>query len=144
MDARYAVSLVLNAHLPYVKEYVDPPRSCPHSSGEIVASDQSTADQAAEDSTDTGEVQEKGEFPEKGAVAGLSLIPETVEESWFFEALSETYLPLLEMFDRLENDHIPFRIGFSLSPILAQMLGDELLLKKYTTYLEHQIDFGKQ
>jgi 1,4-alpha-glucan branching enzyme len=147
MDVRYAVSLVLNAHLPYVKEYVDPPRSYPHSSGETVLPDQpSTAEQAVgtEAAAETEEFFEKVELPEKGAAAGLSLIPETVEESWFFESLSETYLPLLEVFDRLENDHIPFRVGLSLSPILAQMLNDEQLLKKYTAYLDHQIDFGKQ
>jgi 1,4-alpha-glucan branching enzyme len=141
MDVRYAVSLVLNAHLPYVKEYVDPPRPYPHSSGDHGSADQATG---AELLAETADIPEKAELAEKGFAAGLSLIPETAEESWFFEAISETYLPLLEMFDRLENDHIPFRIGLSLSPILAQMMNDEILLKKYTAYLDNQIDFGNQ
>ncbi|MDR1318897.1 MAG: DUF1957 domain-containing protein, partial [Treponema sp.] len=67
----------------------------------------------------------------------------SVEEGWFFEALSETYLPLLRVFDRLEGDHIPFRLGISLSPLLCQMLGDEALLKKYLAHIDRQIEFGR-
>jgi 1,4-alpha-glucan branching enzyme len=48
------------------------------------------------------------------------------------------------LFDRLEADHIPFRLGLSLSPVLAQMLCDDVLQKKYAAYLDHQIDFGKR
>ncbi|MDR2618834.1 MAG: DUF1957 domain-containing protein [Treponema sp.] len=64
------------------------------------------------------------------------------QESWFFEALSETYLPLLEVFDRLDRDHIPFRMGLSLSPILCHMLTDEFLIKRYLEYTDRQIEFG--
>jgi len=55
-------------------------------------------------------------------------IPFSFEESWFFEALSETYLPLLEMFDRLDSDRVPFKVAFSLSPVLAAMLSDEIMI----------------
>ncbi|GHV63452.1 glycoside hydrolase [Spirochaetia bacterium] len=65
------------------------------------------------------------------------------EEIWFFEALSETYIPLLQVMDRLDGDHIPFRLGISLSPILCHLLEDELLLQKYLEYTDKQIKFGK-
>ncbi|GHV74623.1 glycoside hydrolase family protein [Spirochaetia bacterium] len=68
--------------------------------------------------------------------------PEIREERWFFEALSETYLPLLEVFDRLDADHIPFKIALSLSPTLCHMLQDEYLLERYLRYVDRQIDFG--
>ncbi|GHV95396.1 glycoside hydrolase family protein [Spirochaetia bacterium] len=105
MDARYVISLALNAHLPFVRNF--------HS----------------------------GDDPFQSGGAGLPA--GSAEEGWFFEALSETYLPLLEVFDRLENDHIPFRLGICLSPLLCQMLGDELLLKKYLAYSYRQIEFGR-
>lgn len=33
-----------------------------------------------------------------------------LEENWFYEALTETYIPLLDMFNRLINDGIDFRV----------------------------------
>jgi 1,4-alpha-glucan branching enzyme len=69
-------------------------------------------------------------------------IPFSFEESWFFEALSETYLPLLEMFDRLDSDRVPFKVAFSLSPVLAAMLSDEIMIGQYLDYTDRQIEFG--
>jgi len=64
------------------------------------------------------------------------------QEVGFFESLSETYIPLLEVFDRLERDHIPFRMGLSLSPTLCHMLTDEYLIQRYLEYTDKQIEFG--
>ena len=97
MDFRYAISLVLEAHLPFVKEF--------HSEDDLSQSG---------------------------------------EEGRFFESVSETFLPLLGVFDRLENDHIPFRLGLAISPILCHMLSDEHMIKKYVYYTDKQIEFGKQ
>ncbi|MDR2537486.1 MAG: DUF1957 domain-containing protein, partial [Treponema sp.] len=69
-------------------------------------------------------------------------VPDTAEERWFFESLSETYLPLLEMFDRLDADHVPFRMALSLSPILCHLCKDELILERYLDYIDRQIEFG--
>jgi 1,4-alpha-glucan branching enzyme len=136
MDTRYAVSLVLNAHLPYVKEYVPQVRRAPSLPEE-------TSPDLVENQADAAEmIPEMSVVPED--TANNSMVPGSVEESWFFEALTETYLPLLEVFDRLEGDHIPFRVGIAVSPLLIQMLEDEMLLKKYAAYLDHQIDFGRQ
>ncbi|HTX72061.1 MAG TPA: 1,4-alpha-glucan branching protein domain-containing protein [Rectinemataceae bacterium] len=64
--------------------------------------------------------------------------PRFLEERWFFEALSETYLPLLRLFRRLEADSIPFKLTLTISPTLASMLGDKLLGDRYLLYLEMQ------
>jgi 1,4-alpha-glucan branching enzyme len=90
MENRHIISLVLNAHLPYVRD----------------------------------------------------LPPAGEGERWFFEALSETFLPLLGVFDRLEGDYIPFRLGLSISPVLCHMLKDGLLQERFLAYMDKQIEFG--
>ena len=62
--------------------------------------------------------------------------PEFLEERWFFEAMTETYLPLLARFERLAQDGVPFRLTMSFTPTLLAMLGDELLQSRYVRYLE--------
>ena len=59
-----------------------------------------------------------------------------LEENWLYEAISETYLPLLQVLHRLERDSVPFRLTVSLSPTLAAMFGDELLQERYLAQLE--------
>ena len=66
------------------------------------------------------------------------------QELTLFESISETYIPLLEALDRLDRDHIPFRLALSLSPTLCHMLGDELLIQRYLEYTDKQIEFGVQ
>ena len=66
------------------------------------------------------------------------------QELLFFESVSETYIPLLEVFDRLDRDLVPFRIGLSLSPTLCHMLTDEYLVRRYLEYADKQIAFGVQ
>ncbi|MDR0399544.1 MAG: DUF1957 domain-containing protein [Treponema sp.] len=65
-----------------------------------------------------------------------------MEEVRFFESLSETYFPLLEMLERLDRDRVPFRLGVSVSPILCHHLEDRGLLERYLDYLDRQIAFG--
>jgi Uncharacterized conserved protein len=65
--------------------------------------------------------------------------PSFLEERWFFEAVSETYLPLLRMFRTLEADGVPFHLSLSISPTLAAMLSDKLLGERYIAYLDSQL-----
>ena len=65
--------------------------------------------------------------------------PRFLEERWLFEAISETYLPLLRVFRSLEADSVPFHLTLSVSPTLAAMLGDKVLLDRYAEYLESQL-----
>lgn len=63
-----------------------------------------------------------------------------LEEQWFFEAISETYIPLLENFKKLEEEKVDFRITMSLTPPLLSMLDNELLQKRYIKYLKTHIE----
>ncbi len=62
-----------------------------------------------------------------------------LEEDWFFEALTETYLPLLGVFENLRHDNIYFRITLSLTPTLLSMMTDPLLQQRYVRYLDERI-----
>jgi 1,4-alpha-glucan branching enzyme len=67
-----------------------------------------------------------------------------LEEDWFFEALSESYLPLLRMMRRLADDEVPFRLTVSLTPTLGAMLRDELLQTRYLRHLERLLGLAHQ
>ncbi|MDR3019409.1 MAG: DUF1957 domain-containing protein [Treponema sp.] len=97
MEFRYAISIVLEAHLPFIRDYC-----------------------------------KEDDLSESG------------EEGHFFETVTETLLPILEVLDRLENDHVPFRLALAISPVLCHMLNDEHLQKKYLHYIDKQIEFGRQ
>lgn len=58
-----------------------------------------------------------------------------MEERWFFEAMTETYLPLLDLFDRLHRDNVPFRLTMTFSPTLLAMMEDSMMIERYTEYL---------
>jgi 1,4-alpha-glucan branching enzyme len=65
-----------------------------------------------------------------------------LEENWFYEAITETYVPLLDIFERLFNDGIDFRITLSLSPPLVEMFNDDLLRRRYQEYIERLIELS--
>jgi 1,4-alpha-glucan branching enzyme len=70
---------------------------------------------------------------------------EFLEEDWLYEAISETYLPLLGMFDRLMSDGVPFKLTLTLTPTLVSMLRDELLMKRYSQRLDRLCELaGKE
>lgn len=73
--------------------------------------------------------------------------PETdfaAEEGWLFEALVECYLPLLETFERLAEDGIPFRISMSLTPTLLEMWADPLLRERFLRYLDDHAQLAER
>jgi 1,4-alpha-glucan branching enzyme len=59
-----------------------------------------------------------------------------LEERWLYEAIVECYLPLLDAFDRLADDGVPFALTMSVTPPLAAMLKDPLLRERFEAYLE--------
>ncbi|MEM5948684.1 1,4-alpha-glucan branching protein domain-containing protein [Spirochaetia bacterium 38H-sp] len=67
-----------------------------------------------------------------------------LEELWLFEAISETYLPLLRMFARLDKDSVPFSISMTITPTLAAMLRDSLLQERYVKHLELLLELGER
>ena len=50
-----------------------------------------------------------------------------LEEDWYYEALYETYLPLLNRFEALAEKRVPFRLTLSLSPTLLALWADPLI-----------------
>jgi 1,4-alpha-glucan branching enzyme len=64
---------------------------------------------------------------------------EALEEDWLFEALSETYIPLLLVFEKLASEKIHFRVTMTLSPTLLEMFADPLLQDRYVHHLEKLI-----
>ena len=63
-----------------------------------------------------------------------------LDENWFFEAMSETYLPLVQMLWRLEERGVPGTLNLSISSVLLAMLTDEVLLQKFTRHLHKQLE----
>jgi 1,4-alpha-glucan branching enzyme len=59
-----------------------------------------------------------------------------LEERWFFEAVTETYIPLIKFFDRLRAEGVPFKLTLSVSPPLANMLEDPLLRERCVRHLD--------
>ncbi|MFS8072014.1 MAG: DUF1957 domain-containing protein, partial [Byssovorax sp.] len=58
-----------------------------------------------------------------------------LEERWLHEALIESYLPIVEVLDRLGNEGIHAPLTISLSPTLLAMLGDEMLRARFVWHL---------
>ena len=67
-----------------------------------------------------------------------------LEESWLYEAISETYIPLLQNFQKLVDEKVNFRITMSMTPPLLSMLDNKLLQKKYIKYLEKLIELSEK
>ena len=67
-----------------------------------------------------------------------------LEEQWLFEAISETYIPLLLNFEKLVEEHVDFRITMSMTPPLLNMLDNKLLQQRYIKYLKKHIELSKK
>src|SRR3989338_9606987 len=65
-----------------------------------------------------------------------------LEESWFYEGITETYIPLIKMIDGLLNDAVDFALTISLSPTLIAMMEDELLNNRYKKRLEALLELS--
>ncbi len=67
-----------------------------------------------------------------------------LEEAWLHEAMLESYIPLIRVFEDLLNDGVDFRLTFSLTPSLLEMLDDRLLMERFRRYLEKRIDLAEK
>src|SRR5438445_314894 len=67
-----------------------------------------------------------------------------LEEDWLFEAITETYIPLLRTMRRLVNDGVPFKLTMSITPTLCAMLEDELLRERYVQHVGLLIDLAER
>ncbi|MEG6616484.1 1,4-alpha-glucan branching protein domain-containing protein [Peptococcaceae bacterium 1198_IL3148] len=67
-----------------------------------------------------------------------------LEERWLYEAITETYIPLIEAFDRLISDNVPFKVTLSVSPPLVCMLNDPLLQQRYINHLNQLLALAEK
>ncbi|MFC1596049.1 glycoside hydrolase family 57 protein [Candidatus Margulisiibacteriota bacterium] len=67
-----------------------------------------------------------------------------LEELWFYEAITETYIPLITAFENLVRDNIDFRITMSLTPPLLSMFSDALLQDRYVHHLDKLIELAEK
>lgn len=70
--------------------------------------------------------------------------PRFMEEDWLFEAITETYIPLLDVFNRLDAEGVNFRLAMSITPPLAAMLADPMLQDRYVEHLDRLIDLANK
>src|SRR5215510_11905547 len=69
---------------------------------------------------------------------------DSLAERWFFEAITESYVPLLLVLDNLIKDGIDFRLTFSITPTLATMLADPVLQSRYLASLERLMELSEK
>lgn len=67
-----------------------------------------------------------------------------LEENWLNEAITECYLPLIDMMERLLYENIDFRLTMTISPPLASMFADELLQNRYRRFLIRLIELSNK
>jgi|YelNatPaOPRAMG01_1025707.scaffolds.fasta_scaffold02526_9 1,4-alpha-glucan branching enzyme len=65
-----------------------------------------------------------------------------LEEHWLYEAVVESYLPLIQVMEGWRRDGIQPRLTLSLSPTLCAMLLDPLLQDRCTRYLDSLIELA--
>src|SRR3990167_5909745 len=67
-----------------------------------------------------------------------------LEEEWFYEAITETYIPLIQVFQGLVRDGVDFRITMSLTPTLLSMMADPLLQSRYLRHVQRLIELSER
>jgi 1,4-alpha-glucan branching enzyme len=65
-----------------------------------------------------------------------------LEENWLFEAITETYIPLIQVMDGWLDDGMDTRLTLTLSPTLCSMLLDPLLQERYEQRLNRLIELA--
>ncbi len=67
-----------------------------------------------------------------------------LEENWLFEAITETYIPLLCVFENLVADRVPFKMTMSITPPLVSMLTDAMLQERYVRHIDRLIELAEK
>lgn len=65
-----------------------------------------------------------------------------LEENWLFEAITETYIPLIQIMDGWLRDGMETRLTLTLTPTLCSMLLDPLLQDRYQRHLDSLIELA--
>src|SRR5690606_26334991 len=70
--------------------------------------------------------------------------PEFLEEDWFYEAITEVYLPIIFILQNLHDAGAKPRLAMNVSPPLCEMLADPLLESRYTRHLENLLELARK
>lgn len=63
-----------------------------------------------------------------------------LEEDWLYEAITETYVPLLQVMEGLERDGCDFRLTMVFTPTVCTMLEDDFLIERYLRHLDGLVE----
>lgn len=70
--------------------------------------------------------------------------PAFLEEDWFYEAITEVYLPIIFILQNLHEAGAKPRLAMNISPPLCEMLADKLLEERYTAHLEKLLELAEK
>jgi 1,4-alpha-glucan branching enzyme len=62
-----------------------------------------------------------------------------LEEEWLFEAVAESYLPLLQVFTQLSLRKLSPKVTIGLTPVLLDQLADPRFVTQFLAYLEQKV-----
>jgi 1,4-alpha-glucan branching enzyme len=65
-------------------------------------------------------------------------------EEWLFEAMNETYIPLLLVLRQFALDRIRPRIMIGVVPVLAEQLADDYMKDRFARYMEDKIERARR
>jgi len=66
------------------------------------------------------------------------------ENEILFTAISKTYIPLINMLHKLEDDNVNFKLAFVISPVVCSLLDDDFIKEQYSLWLEKRIALGQK
>ena len=69
---------------------------------------------------------------------------EFFEEDWLYEAITETYVPLLKILRRLAFEKVAVKVTFTMTPTLCAMLRDRLLQDRAERYLQRVVELARR
>src|SRR6266568_2732620 len=67
-----------------------------------------------------------------------------LEERWFFEAVTDTYVPLIKFFDRLRPEGRRSKVTLSVSPPLVSMMEDPLLRERCARHFDLLVELAER
>ena len=67
-----------------------------------------------------------------------------LEEDWLYEAITETYIPLIRILEKMEREGVDYRLTMSLTPPLISMLTDPLLQSRYIRHINKLISLAEK
>jgi len=67
-----------------------------------------------------------------------------LEEEWLFEAVAESYLPLLQVFSQLSLQQISPKVTIGLTPVLLEQLADPRFATRFLAYLEQKVQSARE